>query len=280
MTESTVGHDDACREICKYGHRLYHRGFAAANDGNLSVRVGPNEVLCTPSLCCKGDLTPADLCLVDMYGQQLAGSRPRSSEVQLHLEVYRRRSDVQSVVHCHPPHATAFAVARAAIPQGVLPEVELFLGEVPIARYETPGTKEFAATVAPFVEHASVVVLANHGTVSWGESVERAYWPTEILDAYCRILLLAKQLGGVQFLPDNKVRELVESKRGWGFADPRHGADFAGDVAGNATFRHTWSDSGTTEQAFARDRNAPTGDSDQESLIATIVRRVVAELQR
>ena len=114
--------------ICEIGDRIYKRGFAAANDGNITVRLNEAEVLCTPTMCCKGFLKPEDICVVDMDGNQLAGRKKRSSEVLLHLEIMKARPDVQSVVHCHPPHATAFAIAREPIPQAVLPEVEVFLG--------------------------------------------------------------------------------------------------------------------------------------------------------
>ena len=127
---------------------------------------------------------------------------------------------MKSVVHCHPPHATAFAVAREPIPQCVLPEVEVFLGDVPITKYETPGGQEFADTILPFVKKTNVIILANHGTVSFGENVERAYWWTEILDAYCRILMLAKQLGKVNYFTEEKERELLELKQKWGWSRP------------------------------------------------------------
>ena len=127
------------QDICEIGRRIYNRGFAAANDGNISVRISDNEVLCTPTLHCKGFLKPEDIATVDMQGNQIAGRKKRSSEALLHLEIYRQRTEIKSVVHCHPPHATAFAIAREAIPQCVLPEVEVFLGDVPITKYETPG---------------------------------------------------------------------------------------------------------------------------------------------
>jgi L-fuculose-phosphate aldolase len=157
---------------------------------------------------------------------------------------------VQSVVHCHPPHATAFAIAREPIPQAVLPEVEVFLGEVPIAPYETPGSQQFAETILPFVRRSNVIILANHGTVSYGESVERAYWWTEILDAYCRILILARQLGPINYLSPQKTQELLDLKAKWGFTDPRLEADFDGDIRCNATFRDSWSSSDTAPRAF------------------------------
>jgi L-fuculose-phosphate aldolase len=201
------------QDICEIGRRLYNKGFAAANDGNITVRVAANEVLCTPTMHSKGFLKPDDIATIDMTGKQIAGRKKRSSEALLHLEIYKQRQDVKSVVHCHPPHATAFAVAREPIPQCVLPEVEVFLGDVPITAYETPGGQEFADTVIPFVKNSNIVILANHGTVSYGENVERAYWWTEILDAYCRILMLAKQLGRVNYFTEEKERELLSPNK-------------------------------------------------------------------
>jgi L-fuculose-phosphate aldolase len=200
-------------QICEIGRRLYARGFAAANDGNITVRLGDNEFLCTPTMVSKGFLKPEDICKVDGDGNQLAGTRKRTSEVLLHLIVYKHRPDVQAVVHCHPPHATAFAVAGESIPSHVLPEVDVFLGEVPIAKYATPGDHRLPATILPYVKTCNTVLLANHGTVSWGPDVERAYFRTEIADAACRILILARQLGRVNRLSDAEHEELMAYKR-------------------------------------------------------------------
>ncbi len=246
------------QDICEIGQRIYARGFAAANDGNITVRVGDNEVLCTPTMHCKGYMKPDDISLVDMTGKQLSGRKKRSSEALLHLEIYRQRPDIRSVVHCHPPHATAFAVAREPIPQCILPEVEVFLGDVPITKYETPGGQAFADTVLPFVSKTNVIILANHGTVSYGETVERAYWWTEILDAYCRILLLAKQLGSVQYLSGEKSRELLELKDKWGFKDARLTDEYKNcDICANDVFRSTWKETGVDRRAF--DSPPPAG---------------------
>lgn len=212
----TLDHLELREQICEIGRRLYARGFAAGNDGNLSYRLSDDVVLCTPTLICKGFMKPDDLCTVDLQGRQLSGPRPRTSEIFLHLEVYRGDPAVKSVLHCHPPHAVAFAVAHEEIPTGILPEVEVFLGPVPLAEYETPGNDRFAATIRPFIGRANTVVLSNHGTVSWGPSVERAFWNTEILDAYCRILILAKLIGRVERLPEGKVSELLDLKKRFG----------------------------------------------------------------
>ena len=123
-------------------------------------------------------MKPEDICKVDYEGKQLAGTRKRTSEVLLHLAVYKNRPDVNAVVHCHPPHATAFAVAHEPIPKCVLPEVEVFLGEVPIAKYETPGDQQFADTIVPYVKDCNTILLANHGTVTFGPDLEKAYFNT------------------------------------------------------------------------------------------------------
>jgi L-fuculose-phosphate aldolase len=238
------------QDICEIGRRIYAKGFAAANDGNITVRVGENEILCTPTMHCKGFLKPEDISTIDMTGKQLAGIKKRSSEALLHLEIYRQRPDVKSVVHCHPPHACAFAIAREPIPQCILPEVEVFLGDVPITKYETPGGQAFADTIKPFVAKTNIILLANHGTVSYGTDVERAYWWTEILDAYCRILILARQLGPIHYLSSEKTQELIDLKKKWGFTDPRSEPNFRGDIRDNATFRHTWQTSGVEPRAF------------------------------
>jgi L-fuculose-phosphate aldolase len=269
------------KQICEIGRRLYAKGFAAANDGNISWRIGDNEVVCSPTMICKGFMTPDDLCHVDLDGNQLSGRRKRTSEILLHLAVMRARPEVKSVVHCHPPHATAFAVAREPIPQCVLPEVEVFLGEVPIARYETPGGQLFADTILPFVHKANVCILANHGTVSWGENVERAYWWTEILDAYCRILLLARDLGRVTYFDEQKTRELLALKSRLGFADPRLDKEMENcDICANDMFRKTWESSGVAPVAFPPPPSmAPAAaPPDQEALIHEITNRVMAAL--
>jgi L-fuculose-phosphate aldolase len=274
------------QDICEIGRRIYAKGFAAANDGNITVRIGENEVLCTPTLHCKGFLKPDDIATVDMTGKQIAGRKPRSSEALLHLEIYRQRKDVRSVVHCHPPHATAFAVAREPIPQCVLPEVEVFLGDVPITKYETPGGQAFADTILPFVDRTNVIILANHGTVSYGESVERAYWWTEILDAYCRILLLAKSLGKVNYFTEEKERELLALKQKWGFTDPRNTEAYKDcDICANDIFRDSWQKSGVEQKAFdppppMGPRAMPAVGDSQEALVQAITQRVMQELAK
>ena len=237
------------QEICDIGDRLYKKGFAAANDGNISYRVGENQVVCTPTMISKGFMKPDDLCIVDMEGKQLSGKRKMTSEVKLHLAIMKERSEIKSVVHCHPPHATAFGIAREPVPSCVLPEVEIFLGDVPIARYEIPGSQTFADTILPFVHKSNVIILANHGTVSFGETVERAYWWTEILDAYCRMLMLARGLGSVNYFSEPEARALLDLKQKWGFTDPRLEMKNC-DICANDSFRESWKAAGVAPKAF------------------------------
>ena len=238
-------------QMCEIGRRVYAKGFAAANDGNISYKLSADRVLCTPTRVSKGFMKPDDLCIVDMDGKQVSGKRKRSSEILLHLAIMKARADVRSCVHCHPPHATAFAVAHEPIPKCTMPEFEVFLGEVAITPYETPGGQKFADTVLPYVKDTDTIILANHGTITYGGDLEDAYFKTEIIDAYCRILILAKQLGHVEYYSDEKAAELIRLKPLLGIPDPRltRGLENC-DLCGNSLFREGYSDFRPESRAF------------------------------
>ncbi|HXG10818.1 MAG TPA: class II aldolase/adducin family protein [Gemmataceae bacterium] len=268
-------------QICEIGRRVYNRGFAAANDGNISVRLNDKEILCTPTMISKGFMKPEDMCVVDYEGKQLRGLRKRSSEILLHLAVYKHRPDVNAVVHCHPPHATAFAVAGIPIPQCVLPEVEVFLGEVPTAVYETPGTQKFADTIVPHLKASNTIILANHGTVTFGPDLEKAYWNSEIIDAYCRILILAKQLGNVNYFTPQQTKELLDLKKRLGYDDIRFYQGENCDLCSNTEFGRGYAEP-TREVCHcdgpARKNGPVTAMPDMESLVRTITDQVLATL--
>ncbi len=271
-------------QICDIGRRVYAKGFAAANDGNITIRLNENEVLCTPTMVSKGDLKPEDICKVDLEGNQLAGTKKRTSEVLLHLAVYKVRPDVKGVVHCHPPHATAFDVAREPIPKCILPEVEVFLGEVPMAVYETPGTQKFADTIVPYVKDCNTIILANHGTVTFGPDLQKAYWNSEIIDAYCKILLLAKQLGRINYFTEKEERELLDLKKRIGYDDPRFGLENC-DLCGNSVFDRGYTDFVPQAQAFKREDYTPRECStngkaspDFDGLVRLITDQVMTQL--
>ena len=281
------------QEICDIGDRLYKKGFAAANDGNISYRVSENQVVCSPTQISKGFMKPDDLCVVDMSGKQISGHRKSTSEIKLHLAIMKERPEIKSVVHCHPPHATAFGIAHAPVPMCVLPEVEIFLGDVPIAKYDIPGSQNFADTILPFVHKANVIILANHGTVSFGDTVEKAYWWTEILDAYCRMLMLARGLGSVNYFSEPEASALLDLKQKWGFKDPRSELKSC-DICANDTFRESWREAGVEQRAFQPPRFNETNSAapqsscsagaqapfDQEALIQAITERVMASLNK
>ncbi|WP_165226256.1 class II aldolase/adducin family protein [Aquisphaera insulae] len=263
MVGNGVMNEWKMRELmCEIGRRIYNKGFAAANDGNISYRLGEDRVLCTPTRTSKGYMKPDDLCIVDMDGKQISGKKKRSSEVLLHLTIMKTRSDVRSVVHCHPPHATAFAVAREPIPKCILPEFEVFLGEVAISPYETPGGQAFADTVIPFVKDTETILLANHGTVTYGSDLEDAYFKTEIIDAYCRILLLTKQLGRVNYYDDAKAAELIKLKPNLGIPDPRltRGLENC-DLCGNSLFREGYGQPGPEPKVFIHPKLLQNGQA-------------------
>ena len=280
-------------QMCEIGRRVYAKGFAAANDGNISMRLDENRVLCTPTRVSKGFMKPDDLCIVDLDGKQLAGNRKRSSEILLHLSVMKARPDVKSCVHCHPPHATAFAVAHEPIPKCILPEFEVFLGEVAIAKYETPGTQAFADTVIPYVKDTDTIILANHGTITCGSDLEDAYFKTEIIDAYCRILLLSKQLGTINYYSDDKAAELIKIKPNLGIPDPRLALGLENcDLCGNSLFREGYSDFKPEPKAFipakfqqqppSKPQPAPApskNGGDMDSLVQLITDQVMKAMQ-
>jgi len=213
----------AKEEICAVGKKLWLRQYVDGNGGNISYRIGPNEVICTPTLISKYDLKPDEMCMVDLTGKQLAGGKPRTSEILMHLEIYKEVPEAKAVVHCHPPHATAYAITGHIPPNCIIPEYEVFIGKVAISPYETPGTQKFAETVIPYVKTHNTVLLANHGIVCWGDTITHAEWYAEVVDTYCWTLMLASQLGApISHITVDKTADLVAIKKRLGLPDPRH----------------------------------------------------------
>jgi L-fuculose-phosphate aldolase len=209
-------------EIIAVGRKLWQRQYVDGNGGNISARLGSKYLLCTPTMMSKGDLEPADICLSDLEGNILAGDRMRTSEILLHLEIYKANPKARAVVHCHPPHATAFAITGSAPPNGYIAEYEYFIGSAAVAPYETPGTQAFAETVLPFVQDHNTILLANHGVVCWSDTVTHAEWLVEVLDTYCRTWIIAQQIGrALKAIPNEKLAEILALKRRAGLPDAR-----------------------------------------------------------
>jgi L-fuculose-phosphate aldolase len=217
-------------------------------------------------------MKPHELVKLDMNGKLLEGFMPPTSETKLHLGIYKERSDVKAVVHLHPPHATAFAIAGVPVDKCVLPEVEIFLGEVPLAEYRTPGTQDFFESIRPYIAEYSVMLLANHGVVTLGRDLQEAYWRMEITDAYCRMLILARQLGQVNKITLENMERLFDIKERLGIPDRRFGRPDIDPCAINGTCAPPGASTGT----------APTsGESAVDpASVAEIVNRVTEEVSR
>jgi L-fuculose-phosphate aldolase len=207
-------------DIVEVGRRMYARGYTASNDGNISVRLDDHRLLMTPKSVCKGFMSPEMMCITDLDGRKLAGERDPSSEMQMHLEVYRQRPDIRAVVHAHPPIATGFAVAGIPLDRAVLAEVVTTLGSVPIAEYATPSTLELPAAVRKYVKAHDGMLLANHGALTLGADVYAAYYKMETIEHFAHISLVARLLGGERLLSREEVFRLQGLRGSYGIASP------------------------------------------------------------
>src|SRR6188472_1767037 len=207
-------------DIVEIGRRMYARGYTASNDGNISVRIGDDRLLMTPKSVCKGFMTPAMMCITDLSGRKIEGERDPSSEMLMHLEVYRNRPDAGAVVHAHPPTATGFAVAGIALDRAVLAEVITTLGSIPIAEYATPSTEELPAAVRKYVKAHDGLLLANHGALALAGDVMSAYYRMETIEHFAKISLVARTLGREQLLSREEVGRLQGLRGMYGIASP------------------------------------------------------------
>jgi len=200
-------------DLVEVGRRIYNRGYVAANDGNISVRVGDNEVLTTPTGVSKGFMKPEMMVKVTLDGEKLAGTMEPSSELKMHLAVYRMRPDIMAVLHAHPPAATAFAAAGRALEKPVLPEIIIFLGDVPLARYGTPSTMELPKAIKPHIENHDAVLLENHGVLTLGTDLYQALFKMESIEHFAKISIYARLLGGEQELSAEEVEKLIQVRK-------------------------------------------------------------------
>ena len=207
------------------GDRIWRRGYVDGNGGNLTIRVGDNLFLCTPTLISKGYMTAEDMCLVDFEGKQLAGTRKRTSEVLTHLAIFKKQPKAKATCHAHPVHATAFAVAGVTPPTCHIPEAEVFLGPIGMAEYQTPGTPANAEVVGNASLDHNSILMVNHGVITWGKDIEDAFWKMENTDSYCQTLWIASFLKGgeLKSITGSQAKELIEIRKTLGMDDPREG---------------------------------------------------------
>ena len=214
------------QQICDIGKRIYDKGMVASNDGNISVKLNDNEFLCTPTGVSKGFMTPEYICKVDADGKVLEanpGFKP-SSEIKMHMRVYKERPDVNAVVHAHPMYATGFAIAGIPLTQPIMPEAVISLGAVPIAEYGTPSTEEIPDAISKYLQSYDAVLLENHGALSFSDSLLNAYHKMESVEFYAKLLYISKQLGGPKELSESQVQRLYEIRRQFGMTG-KHPAD-------------------------------------------------------
>jgi L-fuculose-phosphate aldolase len=203
------------QQICEIGRRMHEKNFVAANDGNISVRLDANRVLTTPTGVSKGFMAPESMVIVDLEGRPFSAGKP-SSEILLHLFVYRERPDVQAVVHAHPLHATGFAVAGISFEECITPEIIVTLGSIPLAPYGTPSTQRLPDTLRPYIHHHDAFLLANHGAITAGKDLWEAYYRMERLEHYAHIIFISRQLGGAKTLAQPEVQELLNLRAQYG----------------------------------------------------------------
>ncbi len=210
----------ARRDIVRVGQLMYERSYVVSSDGNVSVRLPDGRVLATPTQTCKGRMDEDSLALTDLEGKAL-NDRRASSELAMHLLIYRERPEVRAVCHAHPPHGSAFAVAGLAIDQPILSEVILTLGCVPLAEYGTPSTDELTEAMLPLVKHHNALLMANHGAVAYGENLWQAFDRLETLEHTAKIAILSRALGGARNLPPDSIEKLIDVRERAGYLDER-----------------------------------------------------------
>ena len=254
------------KQICEIGQRIYNKGMVAANDGNISVKISENEFLCTPTGVSKGFMTPEFICKVDRNGKVIQankGFKP-SSEIKMHMRVYKERPDVNSVVHAHPMYATSFAIAGIPLTEPIMPEAVIALGCVPIAEYGTPSTEEIPDAVSKYVQHYDAVLLENHGALSYSDSLINAYYKMESLEFYAQLLYQSRLLGGPKRLSDAQVQRLYELRRQFGLKG-KHPADLCPNAKEGKPSCHGCGGS-------------CGGSKDNADLVAEIAKRVMEQL--
>ncbi len=261
-------------EICK---RVHANGWVASNDGNISIKISPNEVICTPTGMSKGYLTPDQLVKVDMEGNKLEGELEASSEVKIHLDVYKNKKGINSAVHAHPPYSTAYAVAGLPLDQCVIPEIIVSLGSIPLTAYGTPSTREIPDNIRKYLQDHNAFLLENHGAFAIGGDVYQAYYRMESMELFAKISLLAKMLGNVNNISEENVRKIMDLRSNFIKDDNGYAGCKIGDRFITAT-----DDIAAAAGNNGGGSNAASGDEDtitlKKSELVEIVKRIVENI--
>jgi len=261
-------------QICEMGKRLWAREYVDGNGGNMAIRVGEDIAICTPTLVSKGSLKPEDMCLVDFEGNQLLGTKKRTSEILMHLQMMKRQPKAVATCHCHPPYATAFAMVGIAPPTCMLPEYEVFCA-VGVAPYRTPGSPEMGKLVAELTDQYNTILMSSHGVVTWSHNnIEEAYWRMEIIEAYCRTIVVAGQLGRpINTFTGPQMKELLNIKQSLGFVDPRYNMKEC-ELCDSGDWRP-----GATSQTNTSETPTVGLDADAEAVVKAITDQILAQLK-
>jgi L-fuculose-phosphate aldolase len=277
---SNVNEYEIKKQMCDIGRRIYNRGMVAANDGNISVKLNDHEFLCTPTGVSKGFMTPEYICKVDENGKvlQANGAFKPSSEIKMHMRVYQKRPDVQSVVHAHPLYATSFAIAGIPLTQPIMPEAVIALGCVPIAKYGCPSTEEIPDAVEEYLPYFDAVLLENHGALTYSDSLMAAYMKMESVEFYARLLYQSRVLGGPKEFTPEQVEQLYEIRRKFGMKG-KHPANLCPSLKEGKPSCHNCGGSCSGSCGGASRTANPTGASmEDQALVAEITKRVLAQL--
>lgn len=219
------------KEICEVGHKLWLKGFVAANDGNISVKINDHEYYCTPTGVSKGSLTPDMIIKVDENGKKLEGKLNPSSEIKMHMRVYQKRPDVTAVVHAHPPVATAFTVADIDLDQYILPEAVLTIGNVPTCDYGTPSTMEIPDSLDPYLQNHDAFLLRNHGALTVGCNLNKAFFVMEEVEFNAVICKHAMDLGAVHEISNEQLKKLMDLRKAMNLPGRHPGIDYGEEEA-------------------------------------------------
>lgn len=260
------------KEICEIGRRIYNDGFVAANDGNISVKVNDNEFYCTPTGVSKGFMTPDMIIRIDGTGKKIEGKLNPSSEIKMHLRVYRERPDVNAVVHAHPPTATAFTVAGVELDQYILPEAVLTIGAVPTCDYGTPSTEEIPDSLNPYIQNHDAFLLKNHGALTVGNTLTKAFFTMEEVEFNAKICMMAKQLnnGAIDEIPCEQLEKLMELRKKFNMPGRHPGCKKCPNLG--------------TDKCRCKDNASSctcgTHTDSNADLVAAITKKVIAELSK